>query len=480
MNSLATLSLIYFFFTLISSSILLNAFRKKLDDSALYFLFSELCILMTCIILFLINIGKLDVNPITIGFPNFGALCAELAILFSMVSIVRKIDKKWFVLSMVLMGLFTLLFESLRTTANFEYIIFINALMITSLFLSTYLFCRFKLTPLFASNPFIQLFKWFELGLVCYGLLRLSAHLFSAPIMPRGTPTDLTVAVFALYVVMASFRFMSYVGFRITWVDPVNPSENRLNQSLVKAIEEKNHMLSGLIASNRVIGISALASSLAHQLSQPLTTIALRADTTRRELLRSKQNPLSIASLDEISAQSARLAELVQNLRQLFGSKNNQFQDLSLKKVTNEILEVIKPALKAPQISLSTHYHGDPFVFGDSIQIQQVLVNVLNNAIDVLSQHQSMTREISIMLTEKDGRALLSIRDNGGGINDAMIPFLFELYHTTKEKGLGVGLWLSKTIMERHQGKITGFNTLEGGAQFDIELPISRQHMGPQ
>jgi len=480
MNSLATLSLIYFFFTLISSSILLYAFRKKLDDSALYFLFSELCILMTCIVIFFINIGQLDVNPITIGIPNFGALCAELAILFSMVSIIRKIDKKWFVLSVVSMGLFTFLSESLRTAANFEYIIFANALMLTGLFLSTYLFCRFKLTPLFASNPFIQLFKWFELGLVCYGLLRLSSHFFSAPIMPRGEATELVIAVFSLYVLMASFRYMSYVGFRITWVDPLNPSENRLNQSLVKAIEEKNHMLRGLIASNRVIGISALASSLAHQLSQPLTTIALRADTTRRELLQSKQSSLSIASLDEISAQSAKLAELVQNLRQLFGSKNNQFQEFSLKSVTNEILEVIKPALKAPQISLSTHYHCDPLVFGDSIQIQQVLVNVLNNAIDVLSQHQSMAREISITLMEKDGRALLSIRDNGGGINDAMIPFLFELYHTTKENGLGVGLWLSKTIMERNHGKITAFNTPEGGAQFDIELPVSTNHTGLQ
>jgi len=63
------------------------------------------------------------------------------------------------------------------------------------------------------------------------------ANFSSAPIIPRGVPTDLAIAVFSVYVVMASFRYMSYVGFRITWVDPNNPSENRLNQALVKAIE---------------------------------------------------------------------------------------------------------------------------------------------------------------------------------------------------------------------------------------------------
>lgn len=474
MNSFATLALIYFFFTLISSSILINAFKNKLDASALYFLFSELCILITCVIIFLINIGQLETNAFSIGFPNFGALCAELAILFSMLSTIRKIEKKWFVFGVVLLGLLTTFLESMRTSDNYESIIFASALTLTGLFLTTYLFCKFKLTPLFASNPFIQLFKWFELGLVGYGLLRLSGNFLSSPIMPRETPTDLAIAVFSVYIVMASFRYMAYVGFRITWVDPNNPSANHLNKALVKAIEEKNYLLQGLIASNRVIGISALASSLAHQLSQPLTTIAIRAETTRRELLKTNQSPLSIASLDEISAQSARLADLVQNLRQLFGAKSNQFQAIKLQKVTNEILEIIKPALASQKISLSIRYQADPIVFGDGIQIQQVLINVLNNAIDALSQQKSKVREIAISLKEEHGLAILSIADNGEGIKSEILPSMFELYNTTKEDGLGVGLWLSKTIMERHQGKIVGFNSLQGGAEFEIQMPLYR------
>lgn len=435
---------------------------------------------MSCAIIFLINVEQLEANPVFIGLPNFGALCAELAILFSMLSTIKNIKKKWFILSVASLGLMTIFLESVRAPGNYEWIILVNASILTGLFLTNYFVCKLKMAPLFAGNPFIQLFTWFELGLVGYGILRLLANFSSTPIMPRGTPTDLAIAVFSLYVVMASFRYMSYVGFRITWVDPNNPSENRLNQTLVKAIEEKNHLLRGLIASNRVLGISALASSLAHQLSQPLTTIALRAETTRRELMRSSQNPLSIASLDEISAQLAKLAGLVQNLRQLFGSKSNQFQTFNLQKITNEILEVIRPALEPPKIVLMIDYQSDPTVFGDSIQIQQVLINVLNNAIDALSQHKSKERRISITLTQTDDVALLRVKDNGEGIKSEILPSLFELYNSTKEHGLGVGLWLSQTIMERHRGRITGVNNPEGGAQFEIQMPLYQSKTGTQ
>lgn len=478
MNSLATLALIYFFFTLISSSILFNAFRKELDQSALYFLFSEVCILVVCAVVFLTNVELIDASPVSIGIPNFGALCAELAILFSILSTITRVEKKWFVLSVVSFLFLTIFFESIRSPEHHESIILAHALILTSLFLTNYLVCAYKLAPLFASNPFIQLFKWFELGLVGYGLLRLLASLSGAPVIPRGPPTDLAIAVFSLYVVMASFRYVSYVGFRITWVDPKNPSENSLNQTLVKAIEEKNHLLRGLIASNRVLGISALASSLAHQLSQPLTTIAIRAETTRRDLIRANHSPLSIASLDEISVQSARLAGLVQNLRQLFGSKKNEPQRFQLQKVTDEILDVIHPALESPKIFVSTNYQADPVVVGDRIQIQQVLINVLNNAMDAVGQIKNGRRDISIHLTEKEGLAILSVRDNGEGIKADILPSLFDLYMTTKENGLGVGLWLSKTIMERHQGRISGFNLPNGGAQFDIEIPLFHAERG--
>lgn len=472
MNAFATLSLIYFFFTLISSSILYCSFRNKLDPSAVYFLISELCMAITCAVIFLVNMQLIEVNPVSIGIPNFGALTAELAILFSALSITRKVQVKWFFSATALLALITIFLESIRSPSEIRLVILVNIILLTSLFVANYYVCRYKLFSLLAGNGFMRLFGWFELGLVGYGVLRLLANFFGTPIIPRDTPSILAIVVFAIYLVIGTFRYMSYVGFRMTWVDPNNPSENFLNKPLVKAIDEKNQFLRGLIASNRVIGISALASSLAHQLSQPLTTIAIRAETTRRDLITSEQNLHSIASLDEISTQAGKLADLVHNLRQLFGAKSDQFHAINLQKVTNEILEIIRPTLESKKIALLIHYQKDPTVFGDSIQLQQVLINLFNNAIDSLSQNNIKAREITITITEKAGAATLIISDTGTGIKPEIMSSIFELYNTTKENGLGVGLWLSKIIMEKHQGKITAFNNTDGGAKFELEIPL--------
>jgi signal transduction histidine kinase len=283
----------------------------------------------------------------------------------------------------------------------------------------------------------------------------------------------MAIIAFTLFMILGSFRYITYIGFRITWVDQLNPIENILNQPLIKAIEEKNQFLRGLIASNRFIGISALASSLAHQLSQPLTTIAIRAETARRDLSPSEHNTRAMTSLDEICVQSNQLSGLVQNLRQLFGSKIEKFESINLLKVCNEVLEIIKPTLQSKGITLLKQYESNPIVFGDSVQLQQVLINLFNNAIDSINESNSNAREILITIANNESYTTLSVTDSGLGIDPVVFESLFELYKTSKPSGLGVGLWLSKTIIERHQGKITASNHERGGACFEIHIPLN-------
>jgi signal transduction histidine kinase len=329
------------------------------------------------------------------------------------------------------------------------------------------------LLPKFPNNQFVQFLKWLAFGLICFGLIRVIANFTSAPIMPRGEPSAIAIIAFTLFMILGSFRYITYIGFRITWVDQFNPTENILNQPLVKAIEEKNQFLRGLIASNRFIGIGALASSLAHQLSQPLTTIAILAETARRDLPYSPQNAHTLASLNEINTQSNQLSDLVQNLRQLFRSKPEELKSINLQKICNEVLEIIEPTLQAKSITLIKHYEFNPIIFGDSVQLQQVLINLFNNAIDSIHTSNPTIREIVVTISTNHGYASLSVRDSGPGIDPNAFPSLFELYKTSKPDGLGVGLWLSKTIMERQQGKIKGFNHAHGGACFEIQIPLS-------
>ena len=474
MNAFGTLALNYLLFTLVSSTVLYGAFRKKLDTSAVYFLISELFVFFTSVMIFIQNYyPNLHSNSLN-AVANFFSLSCEIAILFSILSLRGKTHLKHFLQPVFVVALFAVFLEIIRPNVELKLLVLLYTIAQTCLFLYVYLVCRFKLPTGLAKNQFIVSFRWFELGLLIYSIIRLLSYFSSMPIIPRETPSFLAVAIFASYITLSSFRYMSYIGLRMTWIDPFHPTPNSLNRDLAKAIEEKDQLLRGLIASNRVIGISALASSLAHQLSQPLTAIALQADTARRELGKTTQNPALTGPLDDISLQSGKLAELVKNLRQLFSSRSYQFDAVSLQKAVDEIIDIVEPTLQAKKITLIKGYQSNPLFFGDAIQIQQVLINVFNNAIDVISSSALSNQEIKLTITQDEKFAILTIEDSGAGISAALLPTIFELYKTTKQGGLGVGLWLSKTIMERHHGSITASNSQAGGAVFEIRIPLSK------
>lgn len=472
MNSFATLSLIYAVFTIVSSAILYSSFRKKIDSSAIYFLLSELCMASTCTVIFLINKKLILPGPIWTFIPNFSAMSAEIAIYFSVASLTRIVDKKWFLIGILGAAFVALLIEILRDYFSLQILVWIFAGTLTCLFITNYWACKFNLSKALSDNEFMKLFTMFELGMVCFGLIRISANFLPSPVLPRDDPSDIAVIIFSIYIVLGVLRYLSYLGIRITWVDPANPITNPLNKPLAQALEEKDRLVLGLAASNRVIGISALASSLAHQLSQPLTTIALRAATTRRALVQSGQDPKIIASIDEIANQSSKLSALVKNLRQFFESKRSNFSHFKLQDKIEEIIEIVEPNFAEKRIVLVKELHSDPIVFGDGIQIQQAFINVINNSIDALVQSSHQHREIWISLNQEESFATLTIKDNGGGIDALLIPNVFDLYKTSKKDGLGVGLWLSKTIMTQHQGTMTAHNEPNGWAVFKMTLPI--------
>ena len=120
-------------------------------------------------------------------------------------------------------------------------------------------------------------------------------------------------------------------------------------------------------------------------------------------------------------------------------------------------------------------YQSNPTVFGDAIQIQQVIINVMTNAIDALLESKAPQKEIRISFSSDESTATLTIQDNGGGIDSQILPGIFDLYKTTKKDGLGVGLWLSKSIMTHHQGSITAINDPKGWTVFKISLPIHHE-----
>lgn len=472
MNPLVSLAVLYFFVTIGSASILYFSFKKQIDTSGRFFLLAEVVTLPMIVLFALINTNPIHQNSASFFSANFMGLCAEGAILFSVHALTRNIQIKNFLALLAVFAAYCLLMEYFRATVDPNLPTLLYAIVSCLLAFLTFAACKSSTSKDISKNLFMKWIGFIEVALALLALTRIASYFLGAPIKPHE-PTPIIAIFYATYVAFCIFRYVAYQSLRISWVDPRTYKANILNVNLAKAIEEKDQLLRSLIASNRVIGISSLASSLAHQLSQPLTGIALQTETVKRSLLESGQNPMLAIPLNKISDQLTKLSELVLNLRQLFTSKNEQFLPLNLQKTTNEILEIIEPTLASKRILLCKSYQSNPICYGDKIQIQQVLINIFTNAIDAITDSELPTKEIRIGITEDTSFAKLSIEDSGSGIDTELLPKIFDLYSTTKSDGLGVGLWLSKTILEKHQGSITASTGFNGGAIFEILIPLS-------
>jgi signal transduction histidine kinase len=428
---------------------------------------------VACSYIFLFNLNIISQTPFKTGIVNFFSIGAEISLLFSLLSLVRNIEKKWLVIAICLDILFVTFIELIRGDIGLRNVVLLLSIGTLPIIVTNYLICKAYLPRQIMNNQFVKWLTLFELGMIGYGTLRLLAYFAPMPAIPRETPNDIAVIIYSIYVVLGTFRFIAYLCLRVTWVDQRSFSRNLLNQTLAQELEEKAQLVRKLMASSKAIGISALASSLAHQLSQPLTAIALMADTAKRDSAQTGKNNQLSSTLEEISTQSIKLAKLVKNLRQLFTTTSHPFVPLNLRKIADELLEIIEPSLETKKISLIKDFKSDPIIRGDALQLQQVLINVFNNAVDILTLDETEKKIIYFSITNNESYAIIEIRDSGVGISPSLLPNIFELYKTTKQDGIGVGLWLSKTIIEHHHGSITAINEPNHGALFKIEIPLS-------
>ena len=168
----------------------------------------------------------------------------------------------------------------------------------------------------------------------------------------------------------------------------------------------------------------------------------------------------------------------MKNLRQLFNANYLEFHEVDMEATANELLEIIEPTLESKKIQLTKNITKGITALGDAIQIQQVLINLLNNAIDAISASDRGLREIKLSITAEDQFAVIRVEDSGTGIESSLLPFIFELFKTTKKDGLGIGLWLSQTIIQKHRGDISASNNPNGGALFTIKIPLIQDAHG--
>ncbi len=222
----------------------------------------------------------------------------------------------------------------------------------------------------------------------------------------------------------------------------------------------------------RVMTMGQLTASIAHEVSQPLSGIITNASTCLRML---KGDPPNIDGARETVQRTIRdgnrASEVITRLRALFSKKQIDVEPLDLNEAAREVLALLSGELQRNNVILKQEFNDLPTVNGDRVQLQQVILNLIRNGSDAMDTVNDQPRQL-IIRTEMNGdHVTVSVQDSGVGFSPEIGDRLFESFFTTKQEGMGVGLSLSRSIVEAHRGRLWAASNDGPGATFAFSIP---------
>jgi PAS domain S-box-containing protein len=225
----------------------------------------------------------------------------------------------------------------------------------------------------------------------------------------------------------------------------------------------------------RMATLSALTASIAHEINQPLAGIITNANTCLRMLAADPPNLEGArATAQRTIRDGARASDVIARLRALFSRRAPVRERVDLNEIVREVLALSAAELQRARVTLRADLRGDlPPVMGDRVQLQQVILNLLLNAADAMNEVEDRARELTVSTApDGDDLARLSVRDAGVGVAPEFAEKLFQPFETTKPTGMGIGLSISRTIVESHGGRLWATANEGGpGATFAFTIP---------
>jgi signal transduction histidine kinase len=225
---------------------------------------------------------------------------------------------------------------------------------------------------------------------------------------------------------------------------------------------------------NRAVAIRQLSASIAHEISQPLSGIITNAGTCLRLLAGDPPNVAGAAETARLMIRDAnRASGIIRRLRALFSTGRMHSEVVDLNEASREAISLSLRELQSGRVLLQLEFADDlPFVEGDRLQLQEVLLNLIRNASDAMRSVEDRSRQLTMRTakTEADS-VLVTVQDTGPGLDPANLEHLFEAFFTTKPGGLGMGLAVCRTIIEAHGGKLWATVAVPQGAIFQFRLP---------
>ena len=228
---------------------------------------------------------------------------------------------------------------------------------------------------------------------------------------------------------------------------------------------------------SRLSLLGEMTASIAHEVNQPLSGIISNASAGQRFIDRGETDPDRLrAILVDIVADGRRAHEVIQNIRNTVKKGGAIREPMDVNQLVRQVTRLMESDADSHSCALQTSLVSElPKVECDPVQIQQVLVNLIGNAFDAMSEIPLAQRKVEVATSPNgNGTICVSVRDHGPGVREENRTQLFEQFFTTKEDGLGMGLAIVRSILEAHRGTIAVENVADGGARFYFTLPISK------
>ncbi|KPK37941.1 MAG: hypothetical protein AMJ69_09830 [Gammaproteobacteria bacterium SG8_47] len=237
-------------------------------------------------------------------------------------------------------------------------------------------------------------------------------------------------------------------------------------------LENTRHELERL---GRASVLGELASSLAHELNQPLAAILTNAQAARRFM---DSDTLDLKELreiiEDIIRDDKRAGQVINSLRDMLRSGAVERERIDLNDTVVEVMELLRAEVESQDVAVQLNLAPDlPAVLASRVEMQQVIVNLVFNALQAMADVEVQPRRLTVSTRADDGRVLVSVRDNGRGVETEDLSHVFESFFTKRSEGLGMGLAICRRIVDAHGGRIRAANAADGGAVFTFAVPVA-------
>jgi len=284
-------------------------------------------------------------------------------------------------------------------------------------------------------------------------------------------PQTINFIIYFGIAILSTFRNLLYIFLRMHLGFTEHSRLNNMNMRLNNVVEERNQMISSLAKLNKSAEVNALASTVAHEVNQPLGASKLDAQFALHILKEQPENAAALqGAVQSLVSNIDRASNIIRNLSNLSRKSNLEREQIALNQLLIDVVQISRGRCSKLGIKIEYIAEQDIKVYANSGELQQVLINLINNAIDELEIANISNGKILIFTKQVDRFVRIYVQDNGRGVPKDKEKTIFELLHTDKDGGSGIGLWLSQSIITRWNGKLWYESAPQGGSIFIVEL----------